>query len=202
MKHVAHFRKEFARWTGDEEKRSSFLQALAAVIHRHSLEGFAFSLNMDHYRQIDATLTATESFPPYALMAFLTVGKILEWQRRYRPDDAVLFLFERGDSGQGAVKDKLDREWEEIGIPQPIFMPKELTKNGVTRCCLPLQAADFLAYESNKTIIDFLTRGKIVVRESSFSLWYTNGVERAPFTMFFDWRFILNVIIRYGGKPR
>jgi len=203
MKHLAHFRKDFVGWKGNEKKRASFLEALSGTIHKHDLEGFAFSLNMDHYREIDTHIRMTESFPPYALTAFFAVAKIRDWQRRYRPKDSLLCLFELGDVGQGPVKDKLEREWEDTGMLKPVFMPKEWTENGVTKRCLPFQAADFLAYESNKMLSDFLGKGKTTVRESMFRLGWKDGIlERQPNNAYLEAKHILGVARGYRVGPR
>jgi len=203
MKHLAHFKKAFASWKSNEKARAAFLQELAGVIHKHDLEGFAFSLNMDHYREIDRHIRLTESMPPYALTALFAVAKIRDWQRRYRPTDSLLCLFELGDVGQGPFKHKMENEWKGTGMMKPVFMPKEWTENGVTKCCLPLQAADFLAYETNKMLSDFLNKGKRIVRESVFRLGYKDGVfERQPTNAYLEASHILGVARGYRIRPR
>ncbi len=204
MKHCAHFKGAFAGWKGDEKRRGLFLEELSRTIHKHDLEGFAFSLNMDHYREIDKHLRLTESYPPYALTATCAVAKIRDWQRRYRSTDSLLFLFELGDIGQGLFKHKMENEWEpETGIMKPVFMPKQWVENGATKHSLPLQAADFLAYETNKALSDFLKKGKTTVRESAFRLSYKDGmVDRQPTNAYLEAKHIMSVAKAYRVRPR
>ncbi len=203
MKHVAHYKKAFAKWAGKDNKRAAFLKRLSDVIHRHDLEGFAFSLNMDHYREINKHIRLSEAIPPYALTASFAVAKIREWQRRYRPADSLLFLFELGDVGQGVFKHKMENEWRDAGIMKPVFMPKQWEENGITKYCLPLQAADLLAYETNKMLSDFLKSGKTRVRESAFRLSYQHGVSRHPPTNgYLEATHIMGIARGWRVRPR
>ena len=110
MKDFAHSKKEFESWKGNEQKRGAFLSALGEVIRRHLLDGFAFSLNMDHYREINRHIRLEESLPPYTLAATWAIAKVREWQRHHRADDELLFLIEAGDVGQAVVRRKFESE--------------------------------------------------------------------------------------------
>lgn len=181
MKELAHFRKIFAKWRRQEKTRAAFLSALADVIQRNDLEGFAYSVNMAHYRQVDKRVRLSEAWPPYALTALWASARIRDWQRRYRPKDSLLLLFELGDAGQGPFKHKMENDWEGTGMMKPAFIPKQWCEHGETRHVLPFQAADFIAYETNKMLTDFFTDGKRRARQSIFRLVYRDGViDRHP----------------------
>jgi hypothetical protein len=203
MKDCAHFRKGFEQWKDDETRRAAFLAALTGAIHNNDLEGFAFSLNMDHYRALDKQIKLTEAFPPYAFTAMYAVAKIREWQRRYRPSDSLLLQFELGDVGQGPFKHKMENEWQDLAIMKPVFMPKVWVENGVTRYSVPFQTADFLAYEINKGLSDFVRRGKKLVRESAFRLHYKDGLlSHQPTSTYLEATHIMDLAQRWRVPRR
>ena len=119
------------------------------------------------------------------------MGKIREWQRRYRPADSILFLFEHGDAEQGPFRDWLSRMLDAgAGILPPMFIPKQTHLDGIPKYCLPLQAADLIAYETNKMITDLIVSAKTRIRESMFRLI---PPERAPINAYFDGGHIMAV---------
>jgi hypothetical protein len=184
MKHFAHSRGEFKDWKGDEPRRARFLERLASVIHKHDLEGFTFSLNMRHYREMDKRFSLTESVGPYAYIALQAMSQLRVWQRRYRPNDSLLYVFEHGDADQGRLRRWLDKD--DSLFPKPAFIKKRWVENGVERACLPLQAGDFLAYEGAKALTDWMKTGKQIGRESLHKLSWVGKVDRQPLNSYYQ----------------
>lgn len=184
MKEFAHSRGEFKSWKGDEKRRAAFLGTLVEIIHKHDLEGFTFSLNVRHYRQLDKHFRLTESVGPYAYTALQAMSGIREWQRRYRPNDSVLYLIEHGDADQERIRRWLDKDTSLN--PKPTFLKKAWVENGVERQCVPMQASDFLAYEGAKALTDWMKTGKQIGRESLYRLSWVGKVERQPFNAYFQ----------------
>jgi hypothetical protein len=71
------------------------------------------------------------------------------------PEIGMAFVFEAGDEGQSKLQERLRKEWGHI---PPNFRPKKDTVRGdgsIEYGFVPLQAADWLAWELNRAARDF-----------------------------------------------
>ena len=189
MKHFAHSLGEFKAWKGDEPRRIRFLNRLIEIIRDHNLEDFSAGLNMADYREIDKRFRMTESLGAYAIIAASAMANIEKWHSRYRQDDSMLFLLEKGDAQQDSLRKLASRTGLQAG-PDPIFISKHWTENGIDKYCLPIQASDFLAYEHAKGLTDFFKKGKRESRESLFQLGSRRMGPRPPTWTYLNAKFL------------
>ena len=68
------------------------------------------------------------------------------------PNTEFAFIFEAGDQGQSKLKERLKKESGHIPAN---FRPKKDTVRGDGKGYVPLQAADWLAWELNRATRDF-----------------------------------------------
>jgi hypothetical protein len=168
MKDVAHWRGEFRSWKDDEPRRQRFLNDLAAIIRRHTRREFSVSIFLDGYRAVDAAYRLHEEVGhPYMACAWLCISDVLAWAKEQRPLHEILFVFEKGDAHQAELTRLLRQSHVKLG-EDPIFLDKNAAGDG--HGCVPLQCADFLAYEHAKNLTDIYLKGRTKARGSLFVL--------------------------------
>ena len=138
MKEFAHFKGPFETWKGDEPKRRAFLATLTHVIHSSATMIIGTLVPTDVVREVDREFCVTEHLGNAFTVAALVT--ILNGQRVFGVDQ-VEWFFEAGDRGRGPLEDMLER----YKHPLPTFRPSRDQKG--IRGVVPLQAADFAAYE-------------------------------------------------------
>ncbi len=143
----AHSIKEFDGWRGDETRRRMLAGDLMAIIQRHVYRKFGTVVKNVHVEQhLSEDVRRQILVNGYVVAGRTTIADVTRWREREGWETAVSYVFEDGDEGKGALSDLLDQH----GYPRPSFGPKRdtLTKAGVMRAVVPLQAADWLAYET------------------------------------------------------
>lgn len=178
MKEFAHSTGEFKAWKGDENRRRTFLADLARVIKRRTNRDFSISVFMDAYRAINSTYQFEEHVGnPYAFAAWQAILRVRRFlKRRHGDEGASLYVFEKGDAGQSQLSEVLSKNGINL-IVEPIFMEKSWQEDGAKRYSLPLQAADYLAYESTKLITDLLQKAKSTARGSLMAIVDNSAVN-------------------------
>ena len=161
MKHCAFFRGEFEGWS-EKDQRIPFLSRLTEIMNRHLIQSVGISMLLQDYHGLNAELPLQEGMGrPYAVAAFAAIVKTMAWLDTHYEGEPVSFVIESGDHGQGHLIDFLN----EIGLTEQgiSVTPKcKRWKNRVTgeiRYCYPLQACDFVAYESFKMVKLMLDEG-------------------------------------------
>jgi hypothetical protein len=144
----------FEKWAGPEkaECRHRLSSDLMELIVRHAYRYFVQGVRPEDFRR-SFTEDERKAFDinAYALCGRTCVadvgrwirGDSLQWERRQVPD----LVFEDGDIGKGKLRDMLVRH----NYPEPQFLPGKTpqeTKLGLVQPYVPLQASDWLAYES------------------------------------------------------
>jgi hypothetical protein len=143
MREFAHSRGEFARWKdhlkveSQKQERQYFLGQLVGHILLRARRSFAHSVLMRDYREVNKEyLLSDGGITPYALCGRTCVARSSIWAQKYGiPESALQHVFEDGSIGKGDLRERILRD---KGIA-PVFKKKSE--------CVPLQAADLLAYE-------------------------------------------------------
>lgn len=151
MKEFAHSKGPFVSWKDDEARRAIFIGRAANIIARHVQRGFSCIVSDDIFNKVNKDYCLRESVGvPYSLAGRTCVARSSRSIGRHVDTH---YVFEEGDEGKG----DLMRVMEEHGYPLPIFRPSRdrVNKAGqMVRGVVPLQAADFAAYEMRKAFKD------------------------------------------------
>lgn len=149
MKEFAQSKGAFAEWDNNEDRRRAFLGRAASIIADHVERSFACIVEFKSFNRINERYCLDDlAGCPYALAAINCVAQTAnQMQRR-----DIAYVFEDGDKGKGELMRIMERE----GYPSPIFRPSRdiQVKGHIVRGLVPLQAADFAAYELRKVFKD------------------------------------------------
>jgi hypothetical protein len=143
------FYGEFKKWRLDpvpKQTQVRVLQECHAVIRSFHVFATAYSVRLHDYNRIVARHPLREWLgTPYFVCAGSCVASVLEWANADGQTQPIRFYFERGATGAPAALASIRRSFRD----EPLLGPMILTER---RSVLPLQAADFLAYEFCKHI--------------------------------------------------
>jgi hypothetical protein len=149
MKEFAQSKGPFANWKDDEDRRASFLSKAAQIIKNRVLRSFACLVEFSVFDSVAARYPLKDlAGNPYALAGRSCVAKAGNSLEGVGSD--VTYVFEDGDKGKGELMRIMERD----GYPLPVFRPSRdrIVKGNLIRGVIPLQAADFAAYEIRKHI--------------------------------------------------
>lgn len=149
MVEFAHSMGQFKNgWKNNELKRRKLLTDLMFIIKSHVYRRFGcvienkVFINTLSKEQRDKWLLSA-----YTLAAITCAGQVYNWISpfSYNSPIPLEFVFEKGDAGKGKL---IERFESDLNIT-PVFKPKRNEKNsfGIIPAFIPLQAADFWAYE-------------------------------------------------------
>jgi hypothetical protein len=158
MKDFAAFKPPFDGWRDNEPRRREFLGSLIRLTNETVFRLYVTTLVLSDYRRVNAEFRMTEHFAnPYAWAMANCLFHTFDWllgdeepppgdpQRPVSPEDGIAFFVEKGDTGQGGLRQLMtalgwtDREYDEtIQV-----IPKRLGEEDLT----PFHVADFVAYE-------------------------------------------------------
>jgi hypothetical protein len=151
MKEFSQSEKIFKSWKGNEPRRARFMATAAGIIGNHVEEGFSCIVSYHAFDKVNKTYALSEAVGvPYSLAARTCVARASLTIGR---DKDVTYVFEDGDKGKGELVRVMGRD----GYPSPIFRPSRdtVSKSGQKiRGVVPLQSADFAAYEIRKVYKD------------------------------------------------
>jgi len=150
MKEYAHSTGAFETgWKGENDKRRRFIEALLAVIDQYALASFASMIEGNAFDEVNLEFQVREYFgTEFAICARLCIAETNRWMREHGYEPPAEYVFEDGDP-----RGRLTWLLESIRYPPPIYKPSRdrAAKDGtLIRGLLPLQAADFAAYELRK----------------------------------------------------
>lgn len=151
MKEFAPSNGPFENWKGDEGRRAAFLARAATIIKDHVLRSFACVVPVDLFSKVSERHPLKDvAGCPYALAAKSCAAKASNAMPGLREE--ITFFYEDGDKGKGELMRIMERD----GYPAPIFRPSRNRMKGdrMVRGLVPLQAADFAAYEVRKHFND------------------------------------------------
>jgi len=151
MKEFAHSKGPFASWKGDEPTRARFLSKAVEIIKGHVIRGFASLVEIDIFERVQQRHALAEAVGvPYSLAARTCVSKV---HLHFPPKTKIHHIFDQGAAGKG----ELIRIMERDGYSPPVFRYSRNTRlpdGGAAHGFVPLQAADFAAYEIRKVFKD------------------------------------------------
>jgi hypothetical protein len=117
MTDFVNSQKGWEGWKGDTERRVHFFDSLIACIKKHTNQGFAVSVQLQDFRDIDREYMFHEAVgKPYAFLARACLGRLKKWAKK-KPTDwrKILCILEHGDEGQGeALKRLIDEGYNAI----------------------------------------------------------------------------------------
>jgi hypothetical protein len=151
MKEFAHFNGPFEKFLEPNlGRRNDFMKEATRII-RESVEfGFVCVVNYEDFRKVNARFQLKEHLrSPYALAGRFCIARANLWVRQqgYSPRD-VAYVFEDGGPDMGGLVEVT----KQAGIHIPTFSPSRDTE--IQLGVVQLQAADFLAYEMRKAVVD------------------------------------------------
>ena len=174
MKEISQFKGPFAEWKNALGTRSQFLACATGIISDRAQHAFS------HYVDCKAFDRLGEEYPikqiassPYALAAMGCITQSLHFRERTSGTVDIECIFEEKGPDVGGLMTTIQKRRPHL--PFPIFKPGRNTP--VAKGLIQLQAADYLAYEMRKYIVDnprYMT-GERIPRKSLLSL--TKGVE-------------------------
>lgn len=152
MKQCAHWDGEFAGWNRDEYRRARFLSNAVEIISDNVMASIACVVDWNVYEEINKQYKLNEVFGhPYALAGRDCVAKANNTVIQANGIPGQLeYVFENGDQGKGHLIRVMEKSLGRI----PMFKPSRDQLNKKTgileKAVIPLQAADFAAYELRK----------------------------------------------------
>jgi len=156
------FRGPFQHWHEREDRvrlRQSLFADLMDLIQSHAYRKFACTIINKAFRNSNNEMRQQFVESAYSLAARTCekFGRHWCWSEwKGCPNMEIAFVFEAGDPGQnqGKLQERLRRDYGHI---PPIFRPKKDTFRGdgvLEHGFIPLQAADWLAWEINRVTRD------------------------------------------------
>lgn len=102
MTDFASTEKQFKSWRGQSERRRKFISDLTDCIRRNTNKGFAASVYISDYNEVDKEYMVREALgQPFTLCAPTCLGALKSWaERKHMKPEQVLVLIERGDDDQ------------------------------------------------------------------------------------------------------
>src|SRR3989442_1575061 len=155
----AQSRGPYESWKGKEGQRKNFLRMLTEIIALHVDYGMATHIYYETFAKVNETYLLGEAVGnPYSLAGRDCTVIARRWVNKNKSAEVpVEYVFEEGDEGKGLLDKLMLRD----GYPHPIFRPSRdrvMADRDGNRCevkgLLPLQAADFAAYELRKANVD------------------------------------------------
>lgn len=169
MKEFAPSVGQFAKgWKKNEQRRRKLIQQLTTIIQEYVPYWIAMCVAETDYEQADRIYELREYAQPYPLCGLACINAAHEWRDAQHLDYLPMeYVFEEGDPHQGQLRDRVREQYGK----EPLFRPKTTQKArkplranaGPVVPLIPLQVADFVAYEVGK-----LTR---TLRKDKFDIY-------------------------------
>jgi len=158
--HAGEFKtssKSFHGWRGDEDRRRALSRDLMDLIQSNAYRSFVSGVKISDLKH---AFTAEEriefNINAYALCGRYCVADLARWMRgdnlKAYEVAAPDLIFEHGDIGKGKLTSLLEKR----NYPRPDFRPGKRplhTAAGVIQPFVPLQAADWLAFEAFQLLL-------------------------------------------------
>jgi hypothetical protein len=151
MKEFAQSKGPFSSWENDEPRRIRFMSKATGIIKDHVERLFASIVEFESFNRVNKIYCLDEFVGvPYSLCGRTCVARASNYLGD--ADANIDYIFEDGDEGKGELMRVLDKD----GFPSPIFKPSrdQKKKGHLVRGVIPLQSADFAAYEIRKVFKD------------------------------------------------
>lgn len=178
MKEVAHFRGPYAKWIGAKAERDEFLKQAVDIIRQTVEFGFLAVVWYDAFRKVNERFhLESHQRSPYALAGRFCISRANGWMGRHGyPVRDVAYVFENGAPDVVGLTDLTKRSNLQI----PTFHPSRDTE--LPYGMVQLQAADFLAYEVRKAVVDHPDKyTKPEEFRKSFQAFFSCDVEQGNY---------------------
>jgi hypothetical protein len=164
IEHVEYFRRsqmeppfhgEFAKLGWTKQDQIPLVRLLQTIIKAHTIKGVAKAVRNKAFAEMMPLKIKKMYGGPFGWCVLLNLVDLGLWARR--ADNWINYVFEAGDEGQGQINTAIqelygdERSRELLRIASWSFAPKK-GPNAVVQ----LQAADFIAFESYKDIVNHL----------------------------------------------
>ncbi|MGD0548630.1 MAG: hypothetical protein ABR991_12480 [Terracidiphilus sp.] len=204
MKECAQFKGPFAKWKSNQSDRSYFLRDAAQIIRMNTQHGFISLLSHDIFEEADRLYHFRKVFKTaYSLAGRCCIESAYEWRKNTTEGALdIEFVFEDGCSDKGSLINAMSSYLPRRNVPS--FRPsrdsepsKECPEGRIG--IIPLQAADFLAYENRKALVDLnlLKSGQRKFRKSILALF-----KGMPFSLNLLTPDVIDRICMDGGIER
>jgi hypothetical protein len=170
MLEMPQYQGPYAEWCNIPGKQGRFLRDAGAIIRARVLWGFIFFVKHSAFEFANTLFDLTTFVKnPYALAARSCMEMVEQWRTQTSRSEPIEFIFEDLGPGQGALTEAT-RAIPPF-LPKPRFEPSRdlppneqwpAGKTGVTQ----LQAAEYLAYECRKAMLDRTRIGSMRHRQS------------------------------------
>ena len=141
-----NWKGEFKDWKGQDNKRLRLWHDLIGVIKKTQFQKFGIGIEVKDWNEsFTAERKRQSKINAYVLCSLACAERVMLWARRQYISTPIEYIYESGDPGSGQLKGHFD----EMEYPAPSFKHKEDRMIGgiFYPATIPLQAADFLAYE-------------------------------------------------------
>lgn len=141
-----NFKGPFESWEGQKERRGKLWNDLIDLIEKFAFRKLACGLEIQPFsKHISIDIKTKYRLNAFVFCARTCVAKATKWARDERITTPLEYVFEEGDEGRGLLMARFQQDC----LSSPVFRPKkDSVKNGIpVPGFIPLQAADFLAYE-------------------------------------------------------
>lgn len=158
---LENFQGEFKTW--NPEKRARFLRSAHAIIKAYTYVGIGSAILKDHFAHGENKILLEKVGGPYTWCIHECLVAIRYWRENRSNRTPIRCVFEKGLSGKSNLEFTLGSLLRECHIDGWSFESKN---------CIPLQAADVVAYEFYKFNHNQLIEGgKRPIRKSAHDLF-------------------------------
>jgi len=160
MKQFAPSTGIFALWKNDEPRRREFLANLINITVKYVEQSFAAGVLLKDWQKCNLDYQLSEAdFSPYSLCGWTCIDEVYQWcDSQGHKRDEVLFMFEKGDTGQSTLERRATRDFGiKIRTGPKIPCPKLRYEPPI----LSLQAADFASWHVRRIMDQLANKGRV-----------------------------------------
>lgn len=179
---AAHFRKQFQPWHDKpdrEQWRQNLFADLMRIVKSHVFRKFGCTIINRHFETMSEDLRKWSLLRAYSVAGRTCDKQVRDWIAAERIKSPVELVFESGDEGRKELQFRLAADSGVI----PIFRPKKDTvrpDGTVEPGFVPLQPADWLAYELNALARDAEENKNLAMEDLRWPLQEFNRIHGEP----------------------
>jgi hypothetical protein len=152
--HLTDYEKRKGVYEGwSNEERIAFYGKLQQFIRRKTLKGFAMSLRRTDYDEVFTGMARERFGSHHTFLVLMCMAEVTNWLKERRPDEQVLYVFEKGFGFEGEVAELFKGFAENKKNSKAFRLSEPEALAWGSKNLVPLQAADINAGESNKLAI-------------------------------------------------
>jgi hypothetical protein len=153
MKEFAHSTNEFRDWKGDEARRRNFLARIIGILSRRARIIIGVLIDRSAYKQACYRSNGFASFyvNEYTAAGFMSLLKCANWAEKRGVTEPIDFVFDNGNPKRPDFQRAFDLCKSTPSADACHFGSLTFADD---KMILPLQAADFIAYEICKVYTD------------------------------------------------